>query len=200
MTAGQISTSPTSARTACTTTTTTERSAMWPKRPGWLWGTGRRAQRGEITTATAASISSFGSGMGYVHYDFANPTGTGKWFRPRSASASFAVSRSCVVPTVCAVNPTICSTTTAMVRSPTSASAPVSPMRTATTAWHRCSSMSTAMAGPTCALVADDSTPQLSAELNKGDGTFEDASFASGYALNESGRLRRRRWASPPAT
>jgi hypothetical protein len=36
-------------------------------------------------------------------------------------------------------------------------------------------------------LVADDSTPNF-LYLNKGDGTFEDASFASGYALNESGR------------
>ena len=36
-------------------------------------------------------------------------------------------------------------------------------------------------------LVADDSTPNY-LYLNKGGGTFEDASFASGYALNESGR------------
>jgi len=36
-------------------------------------------------------------------------------------------------------------------------------------------------------LVADDSTPNY-LYLNKGNGTFEDASFASGYALNESGR------------
>lgn len=36
-------------------------------------------------------------------------------------------------------------------------------------------------------LVADDSTPNY-LYLNKGDGTFEDVSFASGYALNESGR------------
>jgi hypothetical protein len=36
-------------------------------------------------------------------------------------------------------------------------------------------------------LVADDSTPNY-LYLNKGDGTFEDASLASGYALNESGR------------
>jgi hypothetical protein len=36
-------------------------------------------------------------------------------------------------------------------------------------------------------LVADDSTPNY-LYLNKGDGSFEDASFASGYALNESGR------------
>jgi hypothetical protein len=36
-------------------------------------------------------------------------------------------------------------------------------------------------------VVADDSTPNY-LYLNKGDGTFEDASFASGYALNESGR------------
>jgi len=36
-------------------------------------------------------------------------------------------------------------------------------------------------------LVADDSTPNY-LYLNKGDGTFEDASYASGYALNEAGR------------
>ena len=36
-------------------------------------------------------------------------------------------------------------------------------------------------------LVADDSTPNY-LYINKGNGTFEDASFASGYALNESGR------------
>ncbi len=36
-------------------------------------------------------------------------------------------------------------------------------------------------------LVADDSTPNF-LYVNKGDGTFEDDSFASGYALNESGR------------
>ncbi len=36
-------------------------------------------------------------------------------------------------------------------------------------------------------LVADDSTPNY-LYLNKGDGTFEDASFASGYALNQNGR------------
>jgi hypothetical protein len=36
-------------------------------------------------------------------------------------------------------------------------------------------------------LVADDSTPNY-LYLNKGDGTLEDASFASGYALNEGGR------------
>jgi len=35
--------------------------------------------------------------------------------------------------------------------------------------------------------VADDSTPNY-LYLNKGNGTFEDASYASGYALNESGR------------
>ena len=36
-------------------------------------------------------------------------------------------------------------------------------------------------------LVADDSTPNY-LYINKGDGTFEDASYSSGYALNESGR------------
>ena len=36
-------------------------------------------------------------------------------------------------------------------------------------------------------LVADDSTPNY-LYLNKGDGTFEDVSYESGYALNESGR------------
>ena len=36
-------------------------------------------------------------------------------------------------------------------------------------------------------LVADDSTPNY-LYLNNGDGTFEDASYASGYALNENGR------------
>ncbi len=36
-------------------------------------------------------------------------------------------------------------------------------------------------------LVGDDSTPNY-LYINKGDGTFEDASFSSGYALNESGR------------
>ena len=36
-------------------------------------------------------------------------------------------------------------------------------------------------------LVADDSTPNY-LYLNKGDGTFEDASYASGYALNKDGR------------
>ena len=36
-------------------------------------------------------------------------------------------------------------------------------------------------------LVADDSTPNY-LYLNKGDGTFTDTSFASGYALNDSGR------------
>lgn len=36
-------------------------------------------------------------------------------------------------------------------------------------------------------LVADDSTPNY-LYLNKGDGTFEDASYASGFALNQDGR------------
>ena len=36
-------------------------------------------------------------------------------------------------------------------------------------------------------LVADDSTPNY-LYLNKGDGSFDDESFASGYALNDSGR------------
>lgn len=36
-------------------------------------------------------------------------------------------------------------------------------------------------------LVADDSTPNY-LYLNKGNGTFEDVSYASGYALNEGGR------------
>ncbi len=36
-------------------------------------------------------------------------------------------------------------------------------------------------------LVADDSTPNY-LYLNKGDGTFEDISYASGYALNKDGR------------
>jgi enediyne biosynthesis protein E4 len=36
-------------------------------------------------------------------------------------------------------------------------------------------------------LVADDSTPNY-LYLNNGDGTFEDVSYASGYALNENGR------------
>jgi hypothetical protein len=36
-------------------------------------------------------------------------------------------------------------------------------------------------------LVADDSTPNY-LYLNKGDGTFEDDSYASGYALDEAGR------------
>jgi hypothetical protein len=36
-------------------------------------------------------------------------------------------------------------------------------------------------------LVADDSTPNY-LYLNKGDGTFEDVSYASGYAVNEAGR------------
>jgi hypothetical protein len=36
-------------------------------------------------------------------------------------------------------------------------------------------------------LVADDSTPNY-LYLNKGDGTFEDVSYSSGYALNEAGR------------
>ncbi|WP_348268136.1 CRTAC1 family protein [Edaphobacter sp. DSM 109919] len=36
-------------------------------------------------------------------------------------------------------------------------------------------------------IVADDSTPNY-LYINKGDGTFEDDSYASGYALNENGR------------
>ena len=36
-------------------------------------------------------------------------------------------------------------------------------------------------------LVADDSTPNY-LYINKGDGTFEDDSYSSGYALNDSGR------------
>lgn len=36
-------------------------------------------------------------------------------------------------------------------------------------------------------MVADDSTPNY-LYINKGNGTFEDASYASGYALNEDGR------------
>jgi len=36
-------------------------------------------------------------------------------------------------------------------------------------------------------LVANDSTPNY-LYMNKGDGTFEDVSYSSGYALNESGR------------
>lgn len=36
-------------------------------------------------------------------------------------------------------------------------------------------------------LVGDDSTPNY-LYLNKGDGTFDDVSYASGYALNEAGR------------
>ena len=36
-------------------------------------------------------------------------------------------------------------------------------------------------------MVANDSTPNY-LYINKGDGTFEDASYASGYALNENGR------------
>ncbi len=36
-------------------------------------------------------------------------------------------------------------------------------------------------------LVSDDSTPNY-LYINKGDGTFEDDSYASGYALNENGR------------
>ena len=36
-------------------------------------------------------------------------------------------------------------------------------------------------------LVANDSTPNY-LYLNKGDGTFEDESYASGFALNEDGR------------
>jgi len=36
-------------------------------------------------------------------------------------------------------------------------------------------------------MVANDSTPNY-LYVNKGDGTFEDASYASGYALNENGR------------
>jgi hypothetical protein len=36
-------------------------------------------------------------------------------------------------------------------------------------------------------VVANDSTPNY-LYINKGDGTFEDASYASGYALNENGR------------
>ena len=36
-------------------------------------------------------------------------------------------------------------------------------------------------------VVADDSTPNY-VYLNKGNGTFEDASYVSGYALNENGR------------
>ncbi|HEX7729584.1 MAG TPA: CRTAC1 family protein, partial [Terracidiphilus sp.] len=36
-------------------------------------------------------------------------------------------------------------------------------------------------------LVGDDSTPNYM-YINKGDGTFEDVSYASGYALNEAGR------------
>jgi len=36
-------------------------------------------------------------------------------------------------------------------------------------------------------VVADDSTPNY-LYINKGDGTFEDDSYASGYALNENGR------------
>ena len=37
-------------------------------------------------------------------------------------------------------------------------------------------------------LVANDSTPNY-LYMNKGNGTFEDESYASGYALNESGRM-----------
>ena len=41
--------------------------------------------------------------------------------------------------------------------------------------------------GKLALLVADDSTPNY-LYINKGDGTFEDDSYSSGYALNESGR------------
>ena len=53
----------------------------------------------------------------------------------------------------------------------------------------RSSLMSTTTARPDL-LVADDSTPNY-LYLNKGDGTFEDASYASGYALNENGSRNR---------
>src|SRR5205823_9410545 len=36
-------------------------------------------------------------------------------------------------------------------------------------------------------VVANDSTPNY-LYINKGNGTFEDASYASGYALNENGK------------
>jgi enediyne biosynthesis protein E4 len=36
-------------------------------------------------------------------------------------------------------------------------------------------------------IVADDSTPNY-LYINKGDGTFEDASFYSGFALNQAAR------------
>ena len=47
-------------------------------------------------------------------------------------------------------------------------------------------------------VVANDSNPNY-LYINKGDGTFEDDSYASGFALNENGR-RRPRWGLQSAT
>ena len=43
-------------------------------------------------------------------------------------------------------------------------------------------------------LVANDSSSNY-LYINKGDGTFEDASYYSGFALNQDRRAKRRRWA-----
>jgi hypothetical protein len=48
-------------------------------------------------------------------------------------------------------------------------------------------------------IVTDDSSPNY-LYINKGDGTFENASFYSGFALNQDARERPRLWASRLAT
>ena len=62
---------------------------------------------------------------------------------------------------------------------------PASTISPATTASPPSSSMSTTTAGVDL-LVANDSTPNY-LYINKGDGTFEDESYPSGYALNKNG-------------
>ena len=122
---------------------------------------------------------------GYVHFDRDNlPIGGTKavgyaqcQYRGFGSTAARAAWRA---------NPTISSTTTATAPLPTSPSRPAWKTRTATTVSRPSLSPSTATASPTW-LWATTPMPNY-LYINKGDGTFEDDSYLSGFALNKDGR------------
>ena len=181
-TAGPTSSSATTARTASTTTTTTARSPTWPRRPASHWATGPTAPPGATTTATAGSICSSPAMCTTISNH-----------QPTPDNGSRGV---CLLPV---------SRRPGDVRParPAGRARPPVPQQRRRHVYRRERQgrrggrdrvlrlhrifVDVNNDGKVDLLVANDSKPNY-LYLNKGDGTFEDQSYVSGFALNKDGR------------
>jgi len=183
-TAGPTSTSSTSARIACTTTTTTAPSATWRKRPAQPLAIGPPDQPGETSTATAF-LDLFVPG--YVHYDIDHPMFAGKGGVPAGACQYRGVDVFCGPLGLLGEPDHLFHNNGDGSFTDVSLHAGVSDPQLR----YGFASVFADLdddGWPDLAVANDSSTNYL--YRNRRDGTFEDVSYASGFALSEEGRAQ----------